>query len=181
MELIRLGGRLTRPSPLKPTSAVRSRLGKTAIGSGSAFRPAASIRRCAGWRRPVARPDACTVANATDHGNHNGDRGLRTKMTLYNESAGIPMIVAGPGGPVGETVATLTSLVDVGPTVLSAFGIAGGSSGAPGPAAIPAHGSIAHPSRGCVRICSPRERRQVTRNRNWSRSAPPCSSTSWSG
>ena len=78
--------------------------------------------------------DDTLVIYTSDHGDHNGDRGLWTKMTLYDESAGIPMIVAGPGVPEGETVSTLTSLVDIGPTVLSAFGIAAdgaGSSGLP--------------------------------------------------
>ena len=53
-------------------------------------------------------------------------------MTLYDESAGIPMIVAGPGVPEGETVSTLTSLVDIRPTVLSALGIADDGAGSPG-------------------------------------------------
>ena len=73
--------------------------------------------------------DDTLVIYASDHGDHNGDRGLWTKMTLYDESAGIPMIVAGPGVPEGEAVSTLTSLVDIGPTVLSAFGIAAGGGG----------------------------------------------------
>ena len=80
--------------------------------------------------------DDTLVIYASDHGDHNGDRGLWTKMTLYDESAGIPMIVAGPGVPEGETVSTLTSLVDIGPTVLSAFGIADGGSG-PGTPGLP--------------------------------------------
>ena len=53
-------------------------------------------------------------------------------MTLYDESAGIPMIVAGPGVPDEATVSTPTSLVDIGPTVLSAFGIAAGGAGSSG-------------------------------------------------
>ena len=37
--------------------------------------------------------DDTLVIYSSDHGDHNGDRGLWTKMTLYDESAGIPMIV----------------------------------------------------------------------------------------
>ena len=62
------------------------------------------------------------IIYSSDHGDHNGDRGLWTKMTLYDESAAVPMIVAGPGIPEGRVVATLTSLVDIYPTILSATG-----------------------------------------------------------
>ena len=44
-------------------------------------------------------------------------------MTLYDESAGIPLILSGPGIPRGATVTTLASLVDIHPTVLDALGI----------------------------------------------------------
>ena len=62
------------------------------------------------------------IIYSSDHGDHNGDRGLWTKMTLYDESAAVPMIVAGPGIPEGRVVSTLTSLVDIYPTILSATG-----------------------------------------------------------
>ncbi len=78
--------------------------------------------------------DDTLVIYASDHGDHNGDRGLWTKMTLYDESAGIPLILAGPGVPEGETVSTPASLVDIFPTVLTALGIppdGAGTSGLP--------------------------------------------------
>ena len=62
------------------------------------------------------------IIYTSDHGDHNGDRGLWTKMTLYDESASVPMIVAGPGIPRNKTVSTPASLVDVYPTILSAVG-----------------------------------------------------------
>ncbi|MCZ6882798.1 MAG: sulfatase-like hydrolase/transferase [Gammaproteobacteria bacterium] len=62
------------------------------------------------------------VIYTSDHGDHNGDRGLWTKMTLYDESAAVPMIIAGPGIPEHKLVSTLASLVDVYPTILSAVG-----------------------------------------------------------
>lgn len=76
--------------------------------------------------------DSTLVIYTSDHGDHNGDRGLWTKMTLYDESAGIPMILAGPGVPEGKTVSTLASLVDIHPTVLSALGIPSGGDGTSG-------------------------------------------------
>ena len=63
------------------------------------------------------------VIYTSDHGDHNGDRGLWTKMTLFDESAAIPMLMAGPGIPAGTVVETPTSLVDIYPTVLSASGV----------------------------------------------------------
>ena len=46
-----------------------------------------------------------------------------TKMTLYDESAAIPMIIAGPGICEGHSCQTPTSLVDIYPTILQATGV----------------------------------------------------------
>lgn len=62
------------------------------------------------------------IVYTSDHGDHNGDRGLWTKMTMYDESSSIPMIVSGPGIPKHKTVTTLSSLVDIYPTILEATG-----------------------------------------------------------
>ncbi len=43
-------------------------------------------------------------------------------MTMYDESAGVPMIIAGPNIPEGKIVETLASLVDIYPTILQATG-----------------------------------------------------------
>ena len=72
------------------------------------------------------------IIYTSDHGDHNGDRGMWTKMTLYDESAAVPMIVAGPGVPQNKTVETVSSLVDVYPTILSAVGIADDGKARPG-------------------------------------------------
>ncbi len=63
------------------------------------------------------------IIYTSDHGDHNGDRGLWTKMTLYDESSSIPMIIAGPGIPKQKTVTTLSSLIDIYPTILKASGV----------------------------------------------------------
>lgn len=62
------------------------------------------------------------IIYTSDHGDHNGDRGLWTKMTLFDEAAAIPMIIAGPNVPENKVVSTLTSLVDIYPTILGATG-----------------------------------------------------------
>ena len=63
------------------------------------------------------------VIYVSDHGEMLGDQGLWTKQVMYEASAGVPMIVAGPGVPAGRRVRTAASLLDVAET---AFGLARG-------------------------------------------------------
>lgn len=72
------------------------------------------------------------VLYTSDHGDHNGDRGMWTKMSLYDESTGIPMIMAGPDIPKGKENQTLVSLVDLYPTILSATGVGDSPESVPG-------------------------------------------------
>jgi len=72
------------------------------------------------------------IIYTSDHGDHNGDRGLWTKMTMYDESSSIPMIIAGPGIPKQKTVTTLSSLIDIYPTILEATGASHDSKERPG-------------------------------------------------
>jgi len=72
------------------------------------------------------------IVYTSDHGDHNGDRGLWTKMTLYDESAAVPMIITGQGIPEDKVVSTPISLVDIYPTILSAVGAADDGKQRPG-------------------------------------------------
>jgi len=65
-----------------------------------------------------------TVIYSSDHGDNMGERGLWNKCMMYRDSTAIPMIIKGPGVPVGQTVQTNVSLVDIFPTVLQKVGIA---------------------------------------------------------
>ncbi len=56
--------------------------------------------------------DNTRVVYTTDHGDNLGTRGLWGKSTMYEESAGIPMIAAGPDIPKGNVCTTPVSLVD---------------------------------------------------------------------
>src|SRR5258706_12402401 len=82
--------------------------------------------------------EACGLADATrvlytsDHGDNVGARGLWGKSTLYEEAAGVPMIVAGAGIPAGVVVDTVTSHVDCFPFILEAVGAMPPASDAPG-------------------------------------------------
>jgi choline-sulfatase len=62
------------------------------------------------------------VVYSSDHGDNLGTRGLWGKSTMYEESAGIPMIAAGAGIPAGAVCGTPVSLVDAYPTILQAVG-----------------------------------------------------------
>jgi choline-sulfatase len=62
------------------------------------------------------------VVYSSDHGDNLGARGLWGKSTMYEESAGIPMIMAGPDVPAGRVCDTPVSLVDGFPTFIDALG-----------------------------------------------------------
>lgn len=66
--------------------------------------------------------DRTAVIYTSDHGEMNGHHGLWTKMCMYEDSAGIPMILSGAGAPQGVS-STQVSLVDVHQTVLEAAGL----------------------------------------------------------
>ena len=62
------------------------------------------------------------VIYTSDHGDNLGCRGLWGKSVMYEESAAIPMIAAGPGVVAGRVVETPVSLIDCYRTVLEAVG-----------------------------------------------------------
>ncbi len=64
-----------------------------------------------------------TILFTSDHGEMLGNHGIWTKMNMYEDSVGIPLIMAGPGIPEAKRVSTHVSLIDVAPTVLQAAGI----------------------------------------------------------
>jgi choline-sulfatase len=66
--------------------------------------------------------DSTRVIYGSDHGENLGTRGLWAKSTLFDESAGIPLIMAGPEVPQGRVVGTPVSLVDGFPTILECVG-----------------------------------------------------------
>lgn len=63
------------------------------------------------------------VVYTSDHGDMVGSRGLWGKSLLYTESAGVPLIMAGPGVAAGAVCRTPASLVDLAPTILQAAGV----------------------------------------------------------
>lgn len=64
------------------------------------------------------------ILYTSDHGDSPGARGLWGKFNFYEESAKVPMILAGPDIEAGKVSETPVSLIDVHATVLNALGIA---------------------------------------------------------
>ncbi|HEX4767277.1 MAG TPA: choline-sulfatase [Lichenihabitans sp.] len=70
------------------------------------------------------------VILCADHGDMIGERGLWYKMSFYDWSSRVPLIMAGPGIPQGRRVKSNCGLVDILPTLVE---LAGG----PGPEGYP--------------------------------------------
>lgn len=64
--------------------------------------------------------DNTRVIYSSDHGESLGERGHVGKFLMYEETAGVPMIVAGPDVPAGKVVETPVSLIDIYPSVVDA-------------------------------------------------------------
>jgi choline-sulfatase len=62
------------------------------------------------------------VIYTSDHGDNLGNRGLWGKSNMYEDSAGIPLIMAGPGIESGAVCHEPVSLVDGFPTILDCVG-----------------------------------------------------------
>jgi choline-sulfatase len=62
------------------------------------------------------------VIYSSDHGDNLGTRGLWGKSTMYEESAGIPMILAGPDVPESSVCRAPVTLADGFPTFIHALG-----------------------------------------------------------
>jgi choline-sulfatase len=63
------------------------------------------------------------IMYTSDHGDNLGSRGLWGKSTMYEEIAGVPWILAGPGVPQGKRVDTPVSHVDAYPTIVDTVGV----------------------------------------------------------
>lgn len=63
------------------------------------------------------------IVYTSDHGESMGRRGQFGKFTHYEESAAVPLVMAGPDIPEGKSVRTPVTLVDSYQTILDAVGV----------------------------------------------------------
>ena len=63
------------------------------------------------------------IVYTSDHGDNLGNRGLWGKSNMYEESAGVPMLMAGPDVPAGVVCREPVSLVDAFPTITQCVGL----------------------------------------------------------
>lgn len=68
--------------------------------------------------------DSTRIIYTSDHGDNLGARGLWGKSTMYDEIAGVPLIMNGPGIPGDTQIDTPVSHVDCFPTILENAGVA---------------------------------------------------------
>jgi choline-sulfatase len=67
--------------------------------------------------------DDTRVIYTSDHGEALGAHGLLGKFQLYEPSAGVPLLMAGPGIPSGRVIDEPVSHIDLYPTILESFGV----------------------------------------------------------
>lgn len=77
------------------------------------------------WDALQASPHAANtvVIICADHGYHMGDKNRFRKYTLWEEAAGVPLIVIDPDHPGPRVVEDPVALLDIGPTVMDYAGL----------------------------------------------------------
>jgi choline-sulfatase len=81
-----------------------------------------NVGKVLGALRDSGMADDTVVMYTSDHGDNLGARGLWGKSTMFEEIAGVPFLLAGPGVPAGRVVDTPVSHVDAFPTIVELAG-----------------------------------------------------------
>lgn len=80
------------------------------------------VGKVLGALRDAGLESSTRIVYTSDHGDNLGARGLWGKSTMYEESAGCPLIVAGEGIPQGAVRSAPVSHVDAFPFIVDAVG-----------------------------------------------------------
>ena len=81
-----------------------------------------NIGRVMAALREAGLLDDTLVIYTSDHGDNLGTRTFWGKSNMYDEFAGVPLIMRGPGVAAGRRIATPVSLVDAYPTIIETVG-----------------------------------------------------------
>jgi arylsulfatase A-like enzyme len=113
-----------RETPLLDAGAKRRLTERYRARLGSLRAVDEMVARIVDTLRDTGELASTYVIFTSDNGYMLGEHRLIKKVWLYEESAGVPMILRGPGVPVGRTRDQVTGNIDLAPTILDVTGAA---------------------------------------------------------
>lgn len=82
----------------------------------------AQVGRVLAALEAAGQAEETLILFTSDHGEMLGEKGFWTKSTMYEASARVPLLAAGPGVAAGRVWPAPVSLIDLAPTICAAMG-----------------------------------------------------------